>query len=223
MSETGGPEHDFEPVAGLPANLPEGEHILWQGAPKSDHVARRVLKSRWIAGYFLVLLAWAVVAGIYDGRTPGSILFSASAIAIMATIVLCLIEAFAWGVEKTTLYTITNRRTVMRIGVALSATFNLPHVQVVSADMAADKNGDGDITLTLKPGHKLSYLVFWPHAKGWRAGSMVPRMVGLADVRIPARILAQALTMQADEQIAGSVRRTAKAGTVSGLHPVAAE
>ncbi len=193
MSETGGPEHDFEPVPGLPEALPEGERILWQGAPKASHISRRVLKSRWIGGYFLIIIAWSIAAGFYDGRTAGSVMFSAAAIAIMATIVISLIEAFAWGVEKTTLYTITNKRTVMRIGVALSATFNLPHSHILSAEMARDRKNEGDVALTLRPGHRLSYLVFWPHARGWRAGSMVPRLVGLSNVQEVAGILAKAL------------------------------
>jgi hypothetical protein len=193
MSETGGPEHDYEPVPGLPAQLPEGERILWQGRPVSSAVARRCLKARWLAAYFALLVAWAVVSGIYDGRPAGSILFSASAIAIMAMIVLGLVEAFAWGVQRTTLYTITNKRVVMRIGVALSATFNLPFAQIVGADMRHDSKNNGDIALMLKPGNRLSWLVFWPHARGWRKGTLVPQMIGLADAAGAARILANEL------------------------------
>ena len=206
MSETGGPEHDFEPVPGLPETLPEGEYILWQGAPKSSHVSKRVLKSRWIGGYFVLLIIWAIITGFYDGRTLGSVMMSAASIAIMATIVISLLEAFAWGVQKTTLYTITNKRTVMRIGVALSATFNLPHSQVQSAEMAKDQNGDGDIALTLKPGHRLSYLVFWPHAKGWRAGSMLPRLVGLEHVEKVSDILANELIRTSREAALQSIK-----------------
>jgi hypothetical protein len=150
MSETGGPEHDYEPVPGLPGRLPEGEHILWQGAPSSAQVSRQIMKTRWIAGYFAVLVLWNITAGIYDGRLPSEILFSSGALAILSTIAIALLEAFAWGVQKTTLYTITNKRIVMRIGVALSATFNLPFTRIVSADMREDKNGNGDIALTLK-------------------------------------------------------------------------
>jgi hypothetical protein len=71
------------------------------------------------------------------------ILFSSGALAILSTMAIALLEAFAWGVQKTTLYTITNKRIVMRIGVALSATFNLPFTRIVSADMREDKNGNG--------------------------------------------------------------------------------
>ncbi|MBC7284970.1 photosynthetic complex putative assembly protein PuhB [Hoeflea sp.] len=193
MSETGGPEHDYEPVPGLPARLPEGEYILWQGAPSSAAVSRQVLKTRWIAGYFAVLVAWNITAGLYDGRLPSEILFSSGALAILSTIGVGLMEAFAWGVQKTTLYTITNKRIVMRIGVALSATFNLPFTRIVSADMREGKNGVGDIALTLLPGDRLSWLVFWPHVRGFRKGALMPQMICLKDVAIASNVLAAAL------------------------------
>ncbi|WP_394690175.1 photosynthetic complex putative assembly protein PuhB [Hoeflea sp.] len=193
MSETGGPEHDYEPVPGLPGRLPEGEIILWQGAPSSAQVSRRIMKTRWIAGYFAVLVIWNVSAGIYDGRTVSEILFSSGALAILCTMAIALLEAFAWGVQKTTMYTITNKRVVMRIGVALSATFNLPFTRIASADMREDKNGCGDIALTLAPGDKLSWLVFWPHVRGFKKGALMPQMICLRDVAIAGNVLSAAL------------------------------
>lgn len=202
MSETGGPEHDYEPVPGLPGRLPEGEHILWQGAPSSAQVSRRIMKTRWIAGYFGVLVLWNITAGIYDGRLPSEILFSSGALAILSTIGIGLLEAFSWGVQKTTLYTITNKRIVMRIGVALSATFNLPFTRIVSADMREDKNGAGDIALTLKPGDRLSWLVFWPHVRGFKKGALMPQMICLKDVAVAAKVLSSALAVSRTPRIA---------------------
>jgi hypothetical protein len=193
MSETGGPEHDFEPVPGLPARLPEGEHILWQGAPSSAKVSRQVMKTRWIAGYFAVLIVWNISAGLYDARLPSEILFSSGALTIMSAIVVGFLEAFAWGVQKTALYTITNKRIVMRIGVALSATFNLPFTRIISADMREGTDGTGDIALTLKPGDRLSWLVFWPHVRGFNKGALMPQLICLKDVAIAGNVLSAAL------------------------------
>jgi hypothetical protein len=68
----------------FPAGCQKGEHILWQGAPSSAQVSRQIMKTRWIAGYFAVLVLWNVSAGIYDGRLPSEILFSSGALAILA-------------------------------------------------------------------------------------------------------------------------------------------
>jgi hypothetical protein len=105
-------------------------------------------------------------------------------------------------VQKTTLYTITNKRIVMRIGVALSATFNLPFTRIVSADMREDKNGNGDIALTLKPGDRLSWLVFWPHVRGFKKGALMPQMICLKDVAVAANVLSSALAVSRTPRIA---------------------
>ncbi len=224
MSETGGPEHDYEPVPGLPGRLPEGEHILWQGAPSSAQVSRQIMKTRWIAGYFGVLVLWNITAGIYDGRLPSEILFSSGALAILSTIAIGLLEAFAWGVQKTTLYTITNKRIVMRIGVALSATFNLPFTRILSADMREDTNGNGDIALTLKPGDRLSWLVFWPHVRGFKKGALMPQMICLKDVAVAANVLSSALAVSRTPRIAERLASASpkQAGPVSSAPAIEA-
>jgi len=53
-------DFNFEPVRGLPEKLPEGEHILWQGAPDVRALAREALGVRWVAGYFAILTIWRV-------------------------------------------------------------------------------------------------------------------------------------------------------------------
>ena len=45
-------EHDFEPIRGLPGPLPEGETILWQGAPDWRVLAVQAFHVRAVAIYF---------------------------------------------------------------------------------------------------------------------------------------------------------------------------
>ena len=49
-------EHEFEAQYGLPEALPEGEHILWQGAPDWKVLARRVFHTRKVAVYFATFI-----------------------------------------------------------------------------------------------------------------------------------------------------------------------
>ena len=55
--KSNGHEHEFEPAFGLPEPLPQGEHILWQGAPDFTDMAIRVFHLRKAAIYFAVLIA----------------------------------------------------------------------------------------------------------------------------------------------------------------------
>ncbi|SDT96210.1 photosynthetic complex putative assembly protein PuhB [Stappia sp. ES.058] len=212
------PEHDFEPVPGLPEDLPEGEFILWQGRPEMRHVARRVLKTRWIAAYFLAIVGWALVAGYYDGRPLGYVLFSAGALTTMAAIVLILAEGFAWAINRTTLYTITNARVVLRIGVALSVTFNLPYAEIVEASVDRRSDGSGTIALKLKPDVRLSWLILWPHARGWRFAHPEPAMICLPDVVSVAGLLAKELKTQ----VGGSLEASAEAAVAAANRPTRA-
>ncbi|MDN2566058.1 photosynthetic complex putative assembly protein PuhB [Aquibium sp. A9E412] len=193
MTEPVAREHDHEPLPGLPERPPEGEFIVWQGRPSGRLVARRILKTRWLAGYFVLLAGWAALAGYADGRTAGSILFAVGVLALLGAIGLALFELFGLGVQKTTLYTITNARIVMRIGVGLSITLNVPFANIASAAVQRERDGSGTITLALKEDYKFSWLMLWPHNRPWRFARPEPALICLADVDRVAALLAAEL------------------------------
>jgi hypothetical protein len=228
-----GREHGAEPVRGLPARLPKGEHIIWQGSPEASAFMRDALKSRWIAAYFLIAALWWAAVGVNDGVAPGGILMQLGYVALLAAAVFGLMHGFARAVAKTSVYTITNRRVVMRVGVALSASFNLPYAQITGADFRVRPDGSGNIALSLKPGHGLSSAVFWPHQKGRVWAALSPEMICLKDVSTIAAMLALQLqahqarhaTMDGlapDEQPVPAIRPTSGARPVvsgAALHP----
>ena len=47
-------DFNFEPIRGLPEQLPEGEHILRQGSPDPRRLAREELGLSWIDGEFVL-------------------------------------------------------------------------------------------------------------------------------------------------------------------------
>ena len=148
-------EHEIEPLPGLPGVPPAGEVILWQGRPSSALVARHLLKVRWIVGYFLILASWAVLAGLNDAQPVGGIVFSVAVLTALAGVLIGMIELFAWAVEKTTLYTITTERVVIRFGVAISMTLNLPYRQVDGVALAGLGEKAGMIAIALVPEQRL--------------------------------------------------------------------
>ena len=194
MTETGGPEHDFEPIPGLPGTLPDGERLVWQGAPSWRLVMRHALKARWIVGYFAAIAAWVAWTSFETGRTMFDALVGLGSVAALAAVVLLLMAAFAKGVERTTLYTITNARVVIRVGVALSTTYNLPFKLVENVDLRTNSAGRGDIALRLTPsGFRLAWMMLWPHARGWRFKNVEPQLIGLEDGAEVGRILSDQL------------------------------
>jgi Bacterial PH domain len=176
-------EHDIEPIRGLPGDLPAGEAILWQGAPDAWVFARSALGARWIGGYFVALVGWALVRG-----TPQGALLTAG----FGVLAMGLIYGFAALVARTTVYTITNRRVVLRIGAALSKCINLPLVKVGGADLRALGAGYGDIALTLEGPSMLGYAMLWPHARPFRLAKPQPMLRALPNAAEAASILAKA-------------------------------
>ncbi len=70
-------DFSFEPRRGLPALLPEGERLLWQGSPRWQSLAVRAYQVRKVAVYFGILVAWRIAAGVNAGHsfaTVGSVL-----------------------------------------------------------------------------------------------------------------------------------------------------
>ena len=187
-----GREHESEPLPGLPEMLPDGEYILWQGKPKREAIARRVLKLRWVALYFAALIGWLVLAALEDGKAPDAVLFGAGVLAVMAAVALGLMELYAWGVARTTIYTVTNRRVVLRFGMGMPVILNLPHGRIASADLAMHGDGTGTVALTTTT-PSLSWPILWPHARPRHWLKAKPAMRCVPDAKAAARALASAL------------------------------
>ncbi|MBX9664254.1 photosynthetic complex putative assembly protein PuhB [Novosphingobium sp.] len=176
-------EHDIEPIRGLPGDLPPGEALLWQGAPDAWVFARSALGARWIGGYFALLVGWALVGG-----TPLGALITAG----FGVLAMCLVYGFAALVARSTVYTITNRRVVLRVGVALSKCINLPLVKLGGADLRTLGAGYGDIALSLDGPSMLGYAILWPHARPFRFAKPQPMLRALPNAAEAAGILAKA-------------------------------
>lgn len=179
--------------AGLPGPLPEGETILWQGAPRAGALARRVLHLRALLVYFAAMAL--VVAGTAwsEGRGPGTVATSLLAIAAAALLLVALLWGFALLVARTTRYTITSRRVVMRIGVALPMTLNVPFAIVESADLKLSPDGTGDLPVSLSGRGRIAYLHLWPHARPWHLSRPQPMLRCVPEAAQVAAILARAL------------------------------
>ena len=192
-------EHDYEPIPGLPAALPAGESILWQGAPDWKTLARRAMRVRLVAGWFALLIGWGIAAGLSDGMPLAAIAVSTVRLIGMAAVAVALLGLFAWLVARSTLYTITSRRVVMRFGIALPITFQIPFAKIQEAVLCAWPDGTGDIAVSLMPGERIAYLVLWPHARPWTFGRARPSFRSIPEAGRVARILGRALAVSASQ------------------------
>ena len=179
-----------EPIEGLPEVPPEGEKILWQGSPSWWHLANEALMLRWVAIYFGFLAVWRGAAGyVYTSPQHG---FAAAlwlvALGVLACAILALI---AWVQARAAIYTVTNRRIVLRIGAALTVALNLPYRWIGSADLQLRKDGSGTIALDLLGETRFSYLVCWPHVRPWFMKKTQPALRCIPDAEQVASMIAR--------------------------------
>ena len=186
-------DFDFEPIRGLPENLPAGEKILWQGAPAWRVLAKDALHVRKVLFYFGILLMWRLVSARADGDSLYQALVSAVPLLSVATAGLIVLTALAWLLARSTVYTITNRRLVMRFGIALPMTVNVPFGVVESVASTVDANGYGGIALKLSGDDRIAYLNLWPHARRWQFARPQPMLRSIPDVASVSEIISNAL------------------------------
>jgi hypothetical protein len=182
-----------EPVRGLPENLPTGEHILWQGAPDWRVLARTAFHADAVAGYFALLMAWRAGANFARTNDVAGALASAAALLPLAIVAVTLLMVLAYATSRASVYTITNKRVAMRIGIALTKTLNLPFAAVGSADLALRSGNNGDVVLRMQGPARLGFFHLWPHVRPWRLREPQPMLRAVADAPHAAMLLASAL------------------------------
>jgi hypothetical protein len=191
--ESHGHEHEFEPQHGLPERLPRGEQLLWQGSPHFPTLALRVFHVRKVAIYFAVLMALSVANDVADGAALGAALKGVLGMPLMlAFTALSLLLALAWFTASTTVYTLTDRRVVMRVGIVLTLTFNLPLRCIAGADLARLRGGHGDLALNLTGNDRIAWLQLWPHVKPWQLRRPQPTLRAVPQAEQVAQQLVQA-------------------------------
>ncbi|WP_132254553.1 photosynthetic complex putative assembly protein PuhB [Methylobacterium segetis] len=183
------PTNEILVPEGLPEPLPPGERVLWQGRPTAAGIALRALHLRLVALWFSALALWQALpaASLADAVAETAPTLAAFGVAVI------LVAVLGWLSARTTTYTITNRRIVMRVGIALPVTLNLPFAAVADAGLHAFGDGTGDLPVRLKPGTRIAYLHLWPHARPWHVAEPQPMLRSVPEARSVARLLAQAI------------------------------
>ena len=201
---------------GLPAPLPKGETMLWQGAPSWKNVAFRVLHVRKLMIYFGILAMICLVRSIMVETQQ--MWWSLFALLFLGSVAIALLSTFAYFVAKTTVYTVTEKRVVLRVGVAISMSLNLPFTMVENADLRLFRDGSGDIPLLLAGQTRVGYITLWPHARPWRTRRVQPMLRSVPDAARVAQLLARALAASAGQTVTtfDTTPAVATAGAAAG-------
>ncbi|MEO9863340.1 MAG: photosynthetic complex putative assembly protein PuhB [Yoonia sp.] len=184
-------DFQFEPVRGLPEELPEDEHILWQGAPNPRALAREAWGIRWVMGYFVLLAVWRIGVSSTQVSLTQSMAHGIPFV-IIGGIACAIIYGIAYMQAKSTVYTLTNKRVGMRIGAALTMTLNLPYTWIGTAKLDTKPAGTGTLAFELIGETRLSYLMTWPHVRPWHINRTQPALRCIPHAAKVAEIFAEA-------------------------------
>ena len=191
------PEHDYEPVPGLPERLPQGETLLWQGKPEWRGFASRAMGLKGFAAYFLGLLGVQLAWGIAASHPASGIIFGMSVLFVMGAVVIGLLALVGWLSARSALYTVTSKRVVLRIGIALPMTINIPFSVIDSLARREHADGTEDLVLKIMRPHRLSWVALWPHCRVPRVLSPEPMLRAIPVRAGAAQALARALAAHA--------------------------
>ena len=148
--------------------------MVWQGAPDWKRLAIHAFHVRKVALYFALMLAVQVInLTAPEGQMDWKPLVVAGSLYALA---LGLLLGTAWFSARSTLYTLTNKRLVMRVGIVLTMTFNLPLIRLAGAALKPRGRGCGDIALRIKEPDRIAYLHLWPHARAWQLKNPQPSL-----------------------------------------------
>jgi hypothetical protein len=114
----------------------------------------------------------------------------------LSALALAGLWTLAWLTARTAVYTVTDRRVVMRIGIVLTLTFNLPLRTIETAALRMGPSGHGDIVLALKGPDHIAWLHLWPHARPWHITRTQPMLRAIPPAAGVASVLQQAWSAQ---------------------------
>jgi hypothetical protein len=189
-------KHDFDQFRELPAPLPVGERVIWQGKPSFKGLALRSFHIREVAIYFGLLMAWKLGSNWSHGASLGEAVTSVLWLVAPAVSAIAVLAGLAWLFRRAACYTITTKRVLFQFGVALPMTMNIPLSKIASAALKTYRDGSGDIPLALSDSKRVSYVLLWPHIRPWRLRTPEPMLRALPDAAIAAARLSEALTGQ---------------------------
>ncbi|MEL7111931.1 MAG: photosynthetic complex putative assembly protein PuhB [Pseudomonadota bacterium] len=194
-------EDPAEPVRGIPEELPEGEKIIWQGKPSAWALAINAFRLRWVMIYFAVVTFFRAANISANGGSTAEMTGVATSSLLFAGAAIAVIAGLSFAMSRAALFTITDKRVVLRYGAAIRKHVNLPFSQIQSASMKRKSARVGDIALQLKVPGQPPYLHLWPFVRPFNFSKPQPMIRGVEQPEEVARILAQAVFAQAPEAV----------------------
>jgi hypothetical protein len=198
---SGHDDFDFEPAPGIPAPLPQGEQLLWQGRPDWKRLAIGAFHVRKVALYFVLLVIWRVANGVREGHAPVAVAWSCAWILCLGAVACGVLSLLAYLSARMAVYSITTERVLIRHGIAVPMTVNVPFSLIESAALRADAKGGGDVVMSISASQRLGYIITWPYLRPGRITRPELSFRALVNPGAAADVLAKAVAANAGNAV----------------------
>jgi hypothetical protein len=182
----------------LPSEIPPGERVLWFGRPEAMSLWRRAYRADWVMIWFAILSAWAFLSALADDGAFAAVVAASRSLGFGAAC-LALLGVLAWLGARNSLYVVTERRLVIKSGVALPIFINLPFKHIVAANVRVYADETGDLSVSLAKGQRISYFALWPSARPLRFANPEPTLRCVTQARAVSETLGRALAAAAGQ------------------------
>lgn len=199
-------EFEQEPIKGIPGLLPSDEKIIWQGTPTWASLLVHVLHVRWVVGYFVAIMVWRAYRHINEGNGIEVAAASASWLGVLGLIVVAMLAGVALMMKRSTTYTITSKRVIIRYGLVVPVAVNVPFAKIEAVDVKRLGDGTGEIPIHVGGPEAFSYLMMWPHVRRWHFWTPQPMMRSVPEPIQVAALLSNAIAATLPEGQAATSR-----------------
>ena len=162
-------------------SIPDSEEILWYGKPNWKSFGYQAFGVKYLLFYFFITAFYAV------SQTNPAFSFGA----FLTQYVPFLISGFFAGLilfllsyiaARHTCYVITEKRIVIRTGVALVFLLNVPFKNILSIDKKILSKGIGDLCFQAQSKKRIPYLSCWPSLRSTSFLEPIPAFRSISDV-----------------------------------------
>jgi hypothetical protein len=181
-------------ITGVGEALPPGESLLWEGQPDLKALAFRVLHLRLLLVYWGVVAVAFVGVGVMQGRGTGALAADLAWLGVVALLGSALLFGLAAAIRKSTTYALTDKRVVVRLGVAFPSVLNLPLHRIDAVDFRSTGRESGEVVLTPSGTDRVGWFYLWPHAQPWNLRDPKPALRALPAAEEVGRRIATEVT-----------------------------
>lgn len=188
-------------------SLEPGERILWQGRPEASSLRRHLLKSRWLVAYAAGLLIWKLVLIVWIRGLSSQEVLDTATLVVQGLVLVGIAAYFAWALARGTTYTLTDLRIIIRHGIALPGTADIPLRALRSVAVRIHDDGTGDVALSVRDGGSIGFAKLWPHARGLELSRPVPMLRGVRDAAVLGSVVTRQLNQIHAEPVMGQTAK----------------